>query len=81
MVPVNFQQEASFSYEGTTNTITSVFTCQIAEIWHKLKFKGSLLRNSLSDEIETAKSLVVFKQKLYPEMAAIASSTSAETSY
>ena len=29
-------------------------------------FKGSLLWNSLSDEIKTAKSLVTFKQKIKP---------------
>ena len=30
---------------------------------NSLKFKGSLLWNSLSDEIKTAKSLAIFKQK------------------
>ena len=31
---------------------------------NSLKFKGSLLWNSLSDEIKTAKSLAIFKQKI-----------------
>ena len=48
---------------------------------NSLKFKGSLLWNSLSDEIKTAKSVAIYKQKLNPGMALIASATSAETSY
>ena len=31
---------------------------------NSLKFKGSLLWNSLSDDIKTAKSLAIFKQKI-----------------
>ena len=31
---------------------------------NSLKFKGSLLWKSLSDEIKTAKSLAIFKQKI-----------------
>ena len=31
---------------------------------NSLKFKGSLLRNSLSDEMKTAQSLAIFKQKI-----------------
>ena len=31
---------------------------------NSFKFKGSLLWNSLSDEIKTAKSLAIFKQKI-----------------
>ena len=33
------------------------------DIYIKLKFKGNLLWNSLSDEVKTAKSLAIFKQK------------------
>ena len=46
-----------------------------------LKFKGSLLWNSLSDESKTAKSLAIFKQKSNPGMALIARATSVETNY
>ena len=47
-----------------------------------LKFKGSLLWNSLSDEIKTAKSLAIFKQKITSwNGTLIARATSAETSY
>ena len=48
---------------------------------NSLKFKGSLLWNSLSDEIKTARSLVIFKQKSNPGMAPTARATSAETKY
>ena len=48
---------------------------------NSLKLKGSLLWNRLSDQIKTAKSLAIFKQKLNPVMALIALATSAETNY
>ena len=46
---------------------------------NSLRFKGSLLWNSLSDEIKTVKSLAIFKQKLNSGMALIARATSVET--
>jgi len=46
-----------------------------------VEFKGSLLWNSLSDEIKAAKSLAILKQTSDPGMAPIARATSAETSY
>ena len=48
---------------------------------NSLKFKGSLLWNSHSDEVKTAKSLVILKQKPNLGMALTARATSAETSY
>ena len=36
----------------------------LVQTLNSLKFKDSLLRNSVSDEIKTAESIAIFKQKM-----------------
>ena len=48
---------------------------------NSLKFRGSILWNSLSDDVKTPQNLAIFKKKSNPGMALIARATSAETIY